>query len=401
MTELEKNYEKFTDWYDSKIEKTNSSYPKFYMNKEEIKALAEKIANYYEEKYHNELLEKDDKVEILTPQTKYFLEKEINLTPKESNTLNANYSSSNWYFSKQNEECKVIYCIYLPNKHKRYERAIIYFDEFGRVKAHDISGLNDILPNKKKNTTLIHIYNVITKKQPSYLDYSELEKVITNYRRNMDIKKIIIILASINLIYSKNTTKTKGFIRTKQMINDFNKVYKLNLNMSDIKALIKEEVNNQNTLQSIYDNYLEVFYQTGRRPYPDKLLALLLLQEKNKYEPLRVSEGKFYEVYKKDIDKKIAQIIRNFKITKEDMIHYIEEKGIAYKEETYEHDKIWTVFAEGFGTMHWTIMYHPSYTPEKAYFECLSCYHDEKLKKTKTNTRTKTLEKIRRKHRGH
>ena len=38
----------------------------------------------------------------------------------------------------------------------------------------------------------------------------------------------------------------------------------------------------QESLQEIYDKYKEKYKKTGIKPYPDKLLALLLLQEKDK-----------------------------------------------------------------------------------------------------------------------
>lgn len=157
----------------------------------------------------------------------------------------------------------------------------------------------------------------------------------------------------------------------------------------------------QKPLQEIYDEYLRKYQETGVKPYPDKLLALLLLQEKDKYEPLKVCEGEFYKFYKKQIDEKIEKVINDFHITKEDIISFIEQKGICYREEEYENDKIWFVFAEGFGSMHWAIMYHPSHTPEKVYDECYGCFHGQ-YKKENTNNRKRTLmrykEKVRRKN---
>ena len=159
----------------------------------------------------------------------------------------------------------------------------------------------------------------------------------------------------------------------------------------------------QKPLQEIYNEYLEKHKQTGVKPYPDKLLALLLLQEKDKYKGLKVSEGKFYEFYKNQIDEKIDKVITDFNLTKQDIIGFIEQKGSYYEEENYEHDKIWHVFAEGFGTMHWSRMYHPSYTPEEVYEKCYNCFYGQ-YRKEFTNTRERTIkrykEKVRRKY-GH
>lgn len=161
--------------------------------------------------------------------------------------------------------------------------------------------------------------------------------------------------------------------------------------------------NNYKTLGSIYNNYLRNYKRTGNKPYPDKLLALLILPEKDNYEPLMTSEGKFYEAYKKEIDEKIEQVIKDFNLTKEDIINFIEQKGIYSKEEDYEEDKIWFVFAEGFGTMHWSLMYHPEYTPEQVYLECYDTFHKQssknisQLKVKKLTKHQKRLEN----HNGH
>lgn len=49
------------------------------------------------------------------------------------------------------------------------------------------------------------------------------------------------------------------------------------------------------------------------------------------------------------------------------MIQIVESKGVLC--EDYEHDKIWSVFAEGFGAMHWGLMYHREWSPEQVYVE--------------------------------
>lgn len=140
-------------------------------------------------------------------------------------------------------------------------------------------------------------------------------------------------------------------------------------------------------LQTIYDNYLKEFNETGIKPYPDKLLALLLLQEKDNYEPFIPSTGPFYNRYKKEIDARIAKVIEDFKITKEEIINYIEEKDIFHEEETYEHNKIWYVFGAGFMMMQWSIIYRPNQTPEEAYQEVLCCFYEEQKKAAATYQR--------------
>lgn len=122
------------------------------------------------------------------------------------------------------------------------------------------------------------------------------------------------------------------------------------------------------TVEGLYNLKLLDYKINGYRDYPDKLLALLLLSEKDEYEPLRVSEGDFYNTYKEKIDQKIAKVEKDFEITNDDIVSYIEAKGLCC--EDFDRDRIWYVYHEGFGSMHWGIWYHPELTAEEIYEEC-------------------------------
>lgn len=150
----------------------------------------------------------------------------------------------------------------------------------------------------------------------------------------------------------------------------------------------------QVSLQDLYNKYLEKHKQTGEKPYPDKLLALLLLQEKENYHPEHLANGAFYNKYKEQIDKKIEQVIKDFDLNKEDIITFIEKKGILYREETYEHDKIWFVFCEGFASVIGTQQWRPSLSPEQAYNDCYNLFFGQYRKEPKQK-RKKAIEKAR------
>lgn len=122
------------------------------------------------------------------------------------------------------------------------------------------------------------------------------------------------------------------------------------------------------TLEGLYTLKLLDYKINGYRDDPERLLALLILPEKDQYEPLRVCEGEFYEAYKDRIDKKIAKVERDFEITPIDIVKYVEAKGVCCN--NFAQDRIWFVYAEGFGAMHWGLMYHPELTAEEVYEEC-------------------------------
>ena len=127
------------------------------------------------------------------------------------------------------------------------------------------------------------------------------------------------------------------------------------------------------TLIELYNKELEDYYDTGERNHPSNLLALLLLNKKDEFEPLKVNEGEFYDTYKEEIDRGIEKVTKDFNFAKEDFINYIEESLGSYVEEDYEDDKLWQVFSEGFGALHWGLMYRTDCSGEEIY----SYYFDD------------------------
>lgn len=130
---------------------------------------------------------------------------------------------------------------------------------------------------------------------------------------------------------------------------------------------------NDNILLEMYENALEEFKQSGYHPHPANLLSMLLLTEKDKFEALRVSEGVFYKKYKSEIDRKISKVIDDFEISQQEIEAFIEAEGVLVDD--FESDKIWFVFADGFGIMHGEMMYRPNQTDYQMY-----CCMDNKSK---------------------
>ena len=69
-------------------------------------------------------------------------------------------------------------------------------------------------------------------------------------------------------------------------------------------------------LQEQYNNYKKEFYKTAKHPHPSELLALLLLPEKDNFQPVSGNSREFYEYYEEKIKEKIDQVIVDFNITK-------------------------------------------------------------------------------------
>lgn len=133
--------------------------------------------------------------------------------------------------------------------------------------------------------------------------------------------------------------------------------------------LLKKWREPDNLLLELYDNALEQFRETGYHPHPANLLSLLLLAERDRFEPLKVCEGAFYEKYKSIIDCNIGKVINDFGISNDEIVAFIEMAGILTEDDDFEDDKLWFVFSNGFSVMHGEMMYRPEQTP----YEMHSC----------------------------
>lgn len=87
-------------------------------------------------------------------------------------------------------------------------------------------------------------------------------------------------------------------------------------------------------LTELYNKDLEDYHDTGEKNHPSNLLVILLLD-------------------KKEIDKGIENVTKDFNFSKEEFIKYIKEGLGSYDEEDYGDDKLWQVFSEGFGALYW------------------------------------------------
>lgn len=129
------------------------------------------------------------------------------------------------------------------------------------------------------------------------------------------------------------------------------------------------------TLLELYKLKLDEYKNTGLRERPWKLLAMLLLSEKDKFNPLENSQGEFYKKYKTQIDIQIDKVERDFNFTFEDIVEYIEKTVVC---DNFEEQRIWFVFADGFEALNWGLRYKEDKTAEEIYAEY---YDNDDLKK--------------------
>lgn len=116
------------------------------------------------------------------------------------------------------------------------------------------------------------------------------------------------------------------------------------------------------TLLELYNLKLNEFKETGLKERPWKLLAMLLLSEKDKYEPIINSNIELY----KEVNKKIAKIEKDFNLTNEDY-----DKFVGYIEDIDDirEQNILDIFNAGIYALKYGISHMKKNTAEEIYSE--------------------------------
>lgn len=121
-------------------------------------------------------------------------------------------------------------------------------------------------------------------------------------------------------------------------------------------------------LNELYNLKLLEYKVTGNVDDINKLLAIRLFNERENFEPLICDDKRFYETYKKEIDKNIEKIMSDFEITDEKLTEYIKNRySVEIKD--YENNKILYAFFGGICTLHNAILCHSDKTNEQLFFE--------------------------------
>lgn len=127
-------------------------------------------------------------------------------------------------------------------------------------------------------------------------------------------------------------------------------------------------MNKIETVQDLYDVYKRYYEETGRKEHPAMLLALFLFSKEYSFDRMeRAIEGKFYEKHKGIIDEAIQQVENDFHFTIDDYAKIIIKRFNTFDKSKYERAKIWDCYAEGFGCVHWGLMYHNGEKVEDIY----------------------------------
>lgn len=243
----------FLKWYKEQL---NNGYLPL-LTLEEIQELINKMTIWYEWKYPSRELDKIQDIRFKDIQTimDNFTLDQLNyrLNDREIEILDCcNYrapTTARVPISVNLDENKnscdindfetiIFLSLYLKTKSQK-EIGITATTE-GKI-INSFNSINKKYLKKTNATTLEELLAFLEAKKYCGLDYTDLKKCILNKQIDKELRKKIIKMASLSLIYSPNTILEHGHYRAEKLIEEFNEYYGLNLSIKEIDLFTNED----------------------------------------------------------------------------------------------------------------------------------------------------------------
>ncbi len=249
---LEENKE-FLSWFKDKIK--NDYYP--FIEIEELQELINNITYWYEIKYPEREFEFDEGIKNLDFKSITPLSKSMNiyqlmyrLSDDQLCLINGEYRSN----------CGGIRNIYNGGSKAVDQKAVLYIVIKQINNNYNANGINNNLiicayPNgeviindslkkyvDKERINLDELLSLFEEKYSHNLDFSVLKADVDDHNCDLELRKRILQLIALKLLYSQNTTPGRGYKRAKKFIDEFNKELHLNLSSEKIDNIINTNI---------------------------------------------------------------------------------------------------------------------------------------------------------------
>lgn len=249
---LEENKE-FLGWFEDKIK--NDYYP--FIEIEELQELINNITYWYEIKYPEREFEFEEGIKNLDFRSIAPLSKSMNiyqlmyrLSDDQLCLINGEYRSN----------CGGIRNIYNGGSKVVDQKAVLYIVIKQINNNYNANGINNNLiicayPNgeviindslkkyvDKERINLDELLSLFEEKYSHNLDFSVLKADVDDHNCDLELRKRILQLIALKLLYSQNTTPGRGYKRAKKFIDEFNKELNLNLSSEKIDNIINTNI---------------------------------------------------------------------------------------------------------------------------------------------------------------
>lgn len=125
---------------------------------------------------------------------------------------------------------------------------------------------------KEEEITLEQLLIKLEKENRKDINYTNLKRVVNNHKCDNKLRKEILKLASLKLLYSKNTIPEKGYERAKNFITEFNaELPDLNLTMDYIDGIMNRNYNITDQIKDTInlDNHKQAIEKIVGMPYSE------------------------------------------------------------------------------------------------------------------------------------
>lgn len=130
------------------------------------------------------------------------------------------------------------------------------------LRADTDSGKVDVDYNLKDyvdvdNITLDELLVLFKEKYTNELDFKECEKCIYDHNCDVELRRKVLQLVALKLLYSNKTIPERGYERAKRFINEFNKKMNLNLSTEEIDEAINRDYTNGERWEDVLKTYVD------------------------------------------------------------------------------------------------------------------------------------------------
>lgn len=122
-------------------------------------------------------------------------------------------------------------------------------------KVHDDYNLEKYI--SEKNITLDELLVLFKEKCSDKLEFTKLEECIYDHDCDVELRRRILQLVALKLLYSNKTIPERGYKRAKRFINEFNEKMGLNLSTEEIDEAINRDYTNGERWEHVLKTYVD------------------------------------------------------------------------------------------------------------------------------------------------
>lgn len=110
---------------------------------------------------------------------------------------------------------------------------------------------------KDEDITLDQLLVLFQNEYSNELDFTKLEECVYDHNCDVELRRKILQLAALKLLYSQNTIPERGYERAKRFISEFNKKLNLNLSNEEIDEIFNRDYTNGEKWVRVLKNYTD------------------------------------------------------------------------------------------------------------------------------------------------